>query len=366
MTISYLFSEKTQDMRVKIIIASVICLFCFSTTLVSAGEVTTLCRFINPETDRPEVGAVLGNDKILPLQSVYSKKNNGEISPYLRSIKDFFSGDGETGKSLMKELVAEAKKMEVPGINPEDVTLLPPVESVKLTAGSVFEGHARGARESWARELVPVKWAIATLIGGGPFDPPQEHYEKVTYYQGNHLDWYPHKSSIILPKTWESIDFEIEIAMLVVKSFDKYKIGGYFLFNDVTHRKTQGVELDKVKHGFSLSKHINSTGWKFVLAEHVDFSMLASSATIKRSNGEIEKLCQGNTNDALFTPEKILESITNQEGKLHVGQVITTGSMTGCCGLEILGAADADLIYPGDTILFESEILGNLENTVIK
>jgi 2-keto-4-pentenoate hydratase/2-oxohepta-3-ene-1,7-dioic acid hydratase in catechol pathway len=45
--------------------------------------------------------------------------------------------------------------------------------------------------------------------------------------------------------------------------------------------------------------------------------------------------------------------------------VISTGTLSGCCGLEIRGASEADLLQPGDTIRFESELLGSLENTIV-
>ncbi len=331
---------------------------------IQAAEVTTLCRFVDPDTGRPLLGAVLQNDRILPLQAAYSRLNGGQTSPYLESIPDFFREGGKEGHAVANRIVEEAVQKGLPLLSPGDVRLLTPLEPVKLIAGSIFEGHATKSREAWARELLPVQWAVAKMIGGGPFAPPAAHYTDVTYYQGNHLDWFPHRTDIQLPKGWDGVDFEVEIAMLVVPDADAYKVGGYFLFDDITHRKTQGLEIDKIKHGFSVSKHLNAAGWKFVLAEYVDFSALTATATIIRSNGDRELLCTGQTGDAIFSPEAILASIAKRDGGLHIGEVITTGTLTGCCGLEILGAAEADLLHPGDTIRFESDMLGVLENRI--
>lgn len=330
----------------------------------AAEPVTTLCRFLDPVSGRPVLGAVLEEDAILPLQAFYSRLNNGRTSECLVSLEAFFADGGEEGKTLINQLADQARKEPFPLLQAEDLQMLPPVDAVKLIAGSIFEGHATNSRKAWARELVPVQWAIATMIGGGPFSPPEEHYKEVTYYQGNHLGWFAHQQNIRLAPDWECVDFEIEIGMLVVKPGDAPKIGGYFLFNDVTHRKTQGVEIDTVRHGFSVSKHLNAAGWKFVLAEYVDFPKITASAVLVHADGEVESLCTGNTADALFTPAEVLDSIARRDGGVYHGEVITTGTLSGCCGLEIRGAADADLLMPGDMIRFESDLLGNLENMV--
>lgn len=329
-----------------------------------ASEVTTLCRYLDPVTGRPVLGAVMAGDGILPLQATYSRLNNGQVSPYLESLPDFFHGGGKEGKAIAGRLAEEANQAGLKLLRPEEVRLLTPLEPVKLIAGSIFEGHAVNAREAWARDLFPFQWAIAKMIGGGPFAPPSEHYTDVTYYQGNHLGWFPHKTEIQLPAGWDSVDFEVEIAMLVVREGGAYTVGGYFLFNDITHRKTQRIEIDKIKHGFSVSKHLNAAGWKFVLAEYVDFSKISAKATVIRSNGNKESLCTGHTRDAIFSPEAVLASIAGRDGGLCNGEVIATGALSGCCGLEIFGAAEADCLYPGDTIHFESDLLGVLENRI--
>ncbi len=339
--------------------------FCLGNGIaVSAAEVTTLCRYLDPASGRPVLGAVLAEDHILPLQGTYSQFYGGQLSPHLESLPAFFSDGGKTGRALANQLAEEARQAGLPLVRPEEVRLLTPLDPVKLIAGSIFEGHAARAREAWARDLFPFQWAVAKMIGGGPFAPPKEHYQDVTYYQGNHLGWFPHLAEIQLPKGWESVDFEVEIAMLVVPDNGSHSIGGYFLFNDITHRKTQRLEIDKVKHGFSVSKHLNAAGWKFVLAEYVDFSKITAKASIIRADGEKQLLCTGQTGDALFSPTAVLTSIAARDGGLCSGEVITTGTLTGCCGLEILGAAEADLLHPGDTIRFESDLFGTLENRI--
>ena len=349
----------------KIILCMAWGIFFIWTHTAAATEVTALCRFLDSGTGKPVLGLVTGDEEILPLQAVYSHLNNGATSDLLESLETFFTGGGKEGKMLVKMLAAQARKDQFPLLKTQDVTLLTPLEPKKLIAGSIFEGHATRSREAWARELVPVQWALATMIGGGPFAPPAEHYKYVTYYQGNHLGWFAHKAAVRLPQDWESVDFEIEIGMLVVMEDNAPKVGGYFLFNDLTHRKTQGIEIDKVRHGFSVSKHLNAAGWKFVLAEHVTFSKISASAVVVRADNTLETLCAGQTNDAIFSPEEVLDSIARRDGGLVHGEVITTGTLSGCCGLEILGAAKADLLHPGDTIRFESDLLGSLENTIV-
>ncbi|MBA4367991.1 MAG: hypothetical protein C0403_10190 [Desulfobacterium sp.] len=341
-------------------------LFFLGTNTLAAREVTTLCRFVDPDSGHPVLGAVMEKDDILPLQAVYSSLNNGETSKLLESLETFFMNGGSEGKTLANLLASHAEKNHYPLLKAKNVQLLTPLEPKKLIAGSIFEGHATRSREAWARELMPVQWALAKMIGGGPFSPPAEHYKEVTYYQGNHLGWFSHRTDVQLPEGWESIDFEVEIGILVVKVGDTHKVGGYFLFNDLTHRKTQGVEIDKVKHGFSVSKHLNAAGWKFVFPEYVDFSKISVTAVIVHPDKKIENLCTGGTHDALFSPEEVLDSIARRDGGLYHGEVISTGTLSDCCGLEIRGASEADLLQPGDTIRFESDMLGSLENTIVK
>lgn len=359
------YSEKEERRMKKSIGFLVLSTLLLWMSSVAAEPVTTLCRFQDPATGRPVLGAVLDSDAILPLQTVYSRLNNGRTRECLESLESFFADGGKEGKALINRLADQAAQEHYPLLKVADLQMLPPVDARKLIAGSIFEGHATRSREAWARELVPMQWAIATMIGGGPFSPPAEHYQDVTYYQGNHLDWFSHQQDIQLAPDWDSVDFEIEIGMLVIKPDDVPKIGGYFLFNDVTHRKTQGIEIDKVRHGFSVSKHLNAAGWKFVLAEYVDFSKITASAVLVHANGEVEPLCTGNTTDALFSPAEVLDSIARRDGGVYHGEVITTGTLSGCCGLEIRGAAEADLLMPGDMIRFESDLLGTLENTIL-
>ena len=345
----------------------VVCIiFCVVPEQAFAENLKVLCRYVDPLSGEKVMGAVLDDNRILPLQATHVELRDGKPSPCFETIPDFFKNGGNDAKALANKLISEALEKRRPLLKPEDVKLLAPVDPVKFVAGSIFEGHATQSRAAWAREIFTFQWAIATLIGGGPFKPPQEHYNDVTYYQGNHLGWYTHNAGIPLPHGWESMDFEIEIAMLVIEKDGQFKVGGYFLFNDFTHRKTQGLEINKVKHGFSASKHVNAAGWKLVLAEYVDFSKITATATVIKPDGSTKTLCNGNTEDALFSPEDVLQSIEKRDGGIHHGEVITTGTLTGCCGLEILGAAEADLLFPNDRIRFESGILGDLENKIIQ
>eukprot|EP01097_Dermamoeba_algensis_P000291 TRINITY_DN1107_c0_g2_i3.p1 TRINITY_DN1107_c0_g2~~TRINITY_DN1107_c0_g2_i3.p1 ORF type:complete len:466 (-),score=76.51 TRINITY_DN1107_c0_g2_i3:958-2355(-) len=256
----------------------------------------------------------------------------------------------------------------------EDEFLLP-FQPLSLRDCSLFEEHNINA----ARQLVkaylpfPVYWAswfyenILTL-GRGTFPffrPNSVWYKNPAHYMGNARAVYTEGETIPYPSYCSWMDYEVEIGIIVSKTLRnatieqaRDAIGGFVLLNDFSVRNCQLEEMLGSKLGVAKSKNFaNGIGYLVATADEIieRFDKLSGRAFVN------DKLWgEGKTKNIQHNIEEVLCYISMGE-TLSPGEVIGTGTIPNCCGLE-----KGKKLQEGDEIKIEVDGLGSLKNKIGK
>lgn len=172
-----------------------------------------------------------------------------------------------------------------------------------------------------------------------------------------------HRSNIIIPKTTERLDYEVELGIVIGKQGKYIKeenaldyVFGYCTANDISARdvqkRTSQWMTGKTNDGFA------PVGPYVVPKEYVSNpNNLRLTTTL---NGEIRQ--DSNTVDMIFSCEELISYISSHM-TLYPGDLIMTGTPEGV----ILGLPKEERVYiqPGDEITVEVETLGALTNTFV-
>jgi len=134
------------------------------------------------------------------------------------------------------------------GLHPTQVVLLPPVYPVAMRDFLTFEAHVEGMERGHGNPGTPAEWYDAPVFLFMAPHAVTGAYDDVAY-----------------PPDTERLDFELEIAALVVKDVRnvtpdeaREAIGGYLVMNDWSARDVQGKEM-KLKLGPSKGKDFATT-----------------------------------------------------------------------------------------------------------
>ena len=134
-------------------------------------------------------------------------------------------------------------------------------------------------------------------------------------------------------------------------------IFGYSIFNDVSARDTQGIEMPG-QLGPAKSKDFdtgNVLGPCIVTADELDMTDLAM---VVRINGQ--EVSRNSSRERLWTFEDAIVHVSAGE-TIHPGEVFGSGTVGGGSGLERW-----DFLKPGDVIELEVEGIGTLRNRVVR
>ena len=206
--------------------------------------------------------------------------------------------------------------------------------------------------------------ALAEFEAKGVYRIPQVWYDIPVYYKANRFSFIGHNEDIVWPKYTEKLDFELEYAC-VLNSYTKdvsvdeakKRIFGYTIFNDVSARDVQSVEM-QASLGPSKGKDFdtgNILGPCIVTADSVDADDMAM---IARINGE--EWCRGNSGSAYWSFAEVIAHASASE-TLVPGECIGSGTVGGGCGLE-----HDRYLNPGDVIELEVSGIGILRNRVTR
>ena len=194
---------------------------------------------------------------------------------------------------------------------------------------------------------------------------PEYWHQKPVYYKGNPDAVVGTGAEIVWPNYTDMLDYELQFACVigvecldvpVTEAWDC--IAGYTIFNDVTARDVLAQELQCML-GPGKGKDMdggNVLGPYLVTADEWD--PRDGHAMIARVNGE--ERGRGSTRDMHHDFATIIHHLSLSQ-TLHVGDVITSGSVAGGCGWEV-----GKLPSQGDRIDLEVEGLGVLSNRFVK
>ena len=206
--------------------------------------------------------------------------------------------------------------------------------------------------------------ALAEFEAKGVYRVPKVWYDIPVYYKANRFSFIGHNEDIVWPGYTEKLDFELEYAC-VLNSFTKdvsvheakKRIFGYTIFNDVSARDVQSVEM-QASLGPSKGKDFdtgNILGPCIVTADSVDADDMTM---IARINGE--EWCRGNSGSAHWSFAEVIAHASASE-TLVPGECIGSGTVGGGCGLE-----HDRYLNPGDVIELEVSGIGILRNRVTR
>jgi len=316
--------------------------------------------------DRDRLGIVLSNDrKLLDIQAAHELET-GAPNPALFSLQAFIEG-GERALELGREMAAEAPDTCITPI--ADVTLRTPLpKPPQIRDCLCFEEHLINAynvlRKVKADAEPDPALALREFEAKGLFRIPEVWYQQPIYYKANRFSVIGSGQDIEWPPYAEMMDYEMEFGIFIGKGGKdipkdraREHIFGYSIFNDVSARDTQTIEMPGGL-GPSKSKDFdtgNIIGPWVVTADELDPYDLDM---IVRVNGE--ERSRGNSSSIHWTFEDLIAHITKSE-TIHPGEFIASGTVGGGSGLEW-----QRYLAPGDTIELEVDGIGILKNKIIR
>lgn len=196
--------------------------------------------------------------------------------------------------------------------------------------------------------------------------PPPRFYQEPAFYFGHAVGIVGDGTPITYPASCEYRDFELELGAVVTRAWDAREqgppraadvIGAFTVMNDFSARDLQWK--DERKGAFSgvikAKSFATGMGTELVTADAVlpRVDQVTGRVLV---NGEV--WCEGSTAGGEFSLDEIVAHIARDE-QLLPGEVISLGTLPGCCGLEL-----NRFVQPGDTMRMELDGIGTLTNRV--
>jgi 2-keto-4-pentenoate hydratase/2-oxohepta-3-ene-1,7-dioic acid hydratase in catechol pathway len=214
----------------------------------------------------------------------------------------------------------------------------------------------------------PAAKAVATFerVTGKTFPklkPNARFREAPTFYVANHTAVLGDGDEMWWPSHTKALDFELELACVLAKPLTDATpeealdaVGGWFILNDWSARDVQADDARRNIFGpvIKAKTFANSIGPDVITADALPDWTTATGRV--RVNGEL--WCEGRTANPQHTIGAMLAYASKGE-RLAPGDVISTGTMPGGCGLEI-----DRWIKTGDTVELEIDGIGTLTNQI--
>ncbi|MBX3529393.1 MAG: fumarylacetoacetate hydrolase family protein [Rhizobiaceae bacterium] len=304
----------------------------------------------------------------------------GSVTPDLASVIDLAAAsagrDNGAFASMQALIEGGDRALDLARRTAEDGAMagdfLQPLTAVRLLAPlpvpaqirdfSVFPMHLRqgavGARKlsaAMAGEPIPDVEPAAELA---------PHYrERPVYYITNRFSVIGPEAEVRWPRYSRYMDFELEVAAVVSKTGKdipveraEEHIFGYTIFNDFSARDAQMLDMAGML-GPTKGKSFdggNALGpWIVTRDEMPDLDSCKVEARISGRSFH-----RSNLSGRMFSFPELIAYVTRDE-TLHAGEVLGSGTVGGCCGLEHFRFLDH-----GDTIELEVEGIGILRNRV--
>ena len=282
--------------------------------------------------------------------------------PGSEDLLSFLAGGDETWGR------AEAAMASAPQADPS--TALLPFHPRSIRAFMLWEQHVIDSSRMLVKNFFPAPMAKVILgyerLTGRTFPklkPNDRFREAPTFYVANHTSVLADGEDMWWPSHTKYLDFELELACVLAKPLVDATpeeaidaVGGWFIMNDWSARDVQADDARRNIFGpvVKSKTFANSIGFDVVTADAVpDWTAMRGRV---RVDGEL--WCEGTTANPQHTLGAMLAYASAGE-KLDAGDVISTGTMPGCCGLEL-----DRWIQPGQTVELEIDGIGTLTNRI--
>ncbi len=239
-----------------------------------------------------------------------------------------------------------------------------------MRAFSLWPSHYEGSARVLVKRFFPKP--VRRLAGAyervtrrtfPPFRPNSRFYEVPAFYLGNHAAMLADGEEMPWPSHTEFLDFELELAFVLARPLAdpspaeaREAIGGWFVLNDWSARD---VQAEEARHGVfgpavKCKTFANSIGRDVLSADELPDWTAARGRV--RVDGEV--WCEGSTARPAHDVGEMLAHAAAGE-RLEPGDIVATGTMPGCCGLEL-----ERWVQPGQTVELEIDGIGTLANRI--
>jgi 2-keto-4-pentenoate hydratase/2-oxohepta-3-ene-1,7-dioic acid hydratase in catechol pathway len=245
-----------------------------------------------------------------------------------------------------------------------------PFRPRSLRAFMLFESHLVASSRMLVKHFFPAPAARAmaayervTHRTFPPLKPKKSFYERPAFYVANHASVLADGEPMWWPRHTRALDFELELAFVLARPLADATpaeaaaaIGGWLVLNDWSARD---VQADDARHNIfgpvvKAKTFANSLGCDVLTADAVpDWQRMRGRV---RVDGEL--WCEGGTAGSQHDVGAMLAHASAGE-RLGVGDVFSTGTMPGCCGLEL-----ERWLAPGQTVELEIDGIGTLTNRI--
>ena len=276
----------------------------------------------------------------------------------------FLRADDQTRAQAAALISAVADQPEVQA-DPADARL--PFTPRSMRAFMLWEAHVIGSSRMLVKNFFPKPmWqAVSTFERTGrtfpALKPRKGFWEHPTFYMGNHTMLLADGDEMWWPSHTKALDFELELACVLrapiadaTPEEARAAVGGWFVLNDWSARDVQAEDARHNIFGpvIKSKTFANSIGADVVTADEFGDWKLAKGRV--RVDGEV--WCEGATANPAHDIGEMLAYASKGE-RLDAGDIISTGTMPGCCGLEL-----ERWIKPGQTVDLEIDRIGTLTN----
>jgi 2-keto-4-pentenoate hydratase/2-oxohepta-3-ene-1,7-dioic acid hydratase in catechol pathway len=283
--------------------------------------------------------------------------------PGEKDLLTFLAG-GERARADAHQAVAAATDV----VDPSEAVL--PFRPRSIRAFMLWERHVIDSSRMLAKNFFPPPaWKVVSTferVTGRDFPklkPNARFREAPTFYVANHTSVLADGEDMWWPSHTKFLDFELELACVLCKPLVDATpeaaldaVGGWFVLNDWSARDVQADDARRNIFGpvIKAKTFANSIGCDVLTADALPDWTTATGRV--RVDGEI--WCEGTTANPQHSLGAMLAYASAGE-KLDAGDVVSTGTMPGCCGLEL-----DRWIQPGQTVELEIDGIGTLTNTV--
>ena len=232
----------------------------------------------------------------------------------------------------------------------------------------LYEQHAVDAARGFVKKYMPHLLPIVKVYErtfSKPFPklkPKKRYYQHPIYYMGNHLNFISNNDSISIPSYTEQLDYELEIAAVIIKPLKNASIeqvddaiGGYMILNDFSARD---IQLDEMDSGFGPMKTKNfGSAISSVVVSKKELNDQVNDLKVKviiNNNTIVESSTQGK----LYSFQEAI-AYASWEEQLHPGEIFGSGTIPGCTGIE-----NGVMLNKGDIITLEVAHIGQLTNKI--
>ncbi len=277
-----------------------------------------------------------------------------------------FLARGEEALAAARAAVEEAAAGAATAVDPAAAIL--PFRPRSMRAFMLWESHYVASARALVKHFFPPP--VAKLVGGyerlsgrtfPKLKPNRRFYETPSFYVANHAAVLADGEEMWWPRHTRYLDFELELAFVLAKPLADATpeqaaaaVGGWFVLNDWSARDVQAEDLRESPFGpvVKSKTFANSIGADVLSADALPDWQAATGRV--RVDGEV--WCEGRTAGAAHDVGAMLAYASAGE-RLEPGDTFSTGTMPGCCGLEL-----DRWIQPGQTIELEIDGIGTLTN----